>query len=69
MVCASGECLRGVLATKTRGQVLGKLEEICLEDNLWHLYLEPFKPREMKVRDPCYAVLWQCHLKLVLRVC
>ena len=57
MVCASGECLRGVLATKTGGQVLGKLEEIRLEDG-WHLYLEPFKPqKKRKVRALCYAVL------------
>ena len=57
VVCASGECLRGVLATKTGGQVLEKLEEIYLEDG-WHLYLEPFKPqKKRKVRALCYTVL------------
>ena len=63
VVQASGECLRAVLATKIGGQVLGKVEEMCLE-NEWHLYLEPFKPqRRKKVREdpvlccvtPCYA--------------
>ena len=57
VVRASGECLRGVLATRTGGLVLGKLEEICLEDG-WYLYLEPFKPqKKRKVRALCYAVL------------
>ena len=57
VVRTSGECLRGVLATRTGGQVLGKLEEICLEEG-WHLYLEPFKPqKKRKVRALCYALL------------
>lgn len=68
MVQASGECLRAVLATKTGGQVLGKVEEMCLE-NEWHLYLEPFKPqRRKKVRDNAKIML-NCSVLLCVTLC
>jgi len=67
VVQASGECLRAVLATKTGGQVLGKVEEMCLE-NEWHLYLEPFKPqRRKKVRGNAKIML-NCSVLLCVTV-
>ena len=63
VVRASGECLREVLATKTGGRVLGKLEEICLEEG-WHLYLEPFKPQKKRKVRALLCSIMRCHLVL-----
>ena len=68
VVQASGECLRAVLATKTGGQVLGKVEEMCLEND-WHLYLEPFKPQRRKKVRGNPKIMLNCSVLLCVTLC